>query len=167
MFWWILIALICFVICAILFAVEFFVPSFGLISVIAICFLAAGISLFFKISTNAGWLGICISAVVVPLVFFIFYKILPHTNMGKSLTLAPPKGKKTGEGIPDSEQLNHLLGSTATTISPLRPVGMCDFNVSAEATKRFECVAESGYIDKGKNVKVIKAEGTQLTVREI
>ncbi len=137
-------------------------PSFGLISVIAICFLAAGISLFFKISTNAGWLGICISAVVVPLVFFIFYKILPHTNMGKSLTLAPPKGKKTGEGIPDAQELNHLLGGTATAISPLRPVGMCDFD-----GKRFECVAESGYVEKGKSVKVIKVEGTQLTVREV
>lgn len=162
MIWWLVIALICFVICAILFAVEFFVPSFGLIFVIAVCFLAGGISIFFKISTSTGWLGIGIAAVVVPAVFFIFYKILPYTSIGKSLTLAAPKGKKTGEGIPDAQELNHLLGSTATAISPLRPVGMCDFD-----GKRFECVAESGYVEKGKSVKVIKVEGTQLTVREV
>ncbi|MCE5341922.1 MAG: hypothetical protein LLF92_12490 [Planctomycetaceae bacterium] len=162
MIWWIVIALILIIICGILFAVEFFIPSFGLIFMLAVCFLAGGISIFFKISTNAGWLGVVVSAILVPAVFFIFYKILPHTSAGKSLMLDAPKGKKTGEGIPDSEQLQHLLGQNATAASPLRPVGMCEFD-----GKRFECVAESGYVEKGKNVKVIKVEGTQLTVREV
>ncbi len=164
--WWIIIAVLLIIICGILLAVEFFIPSFGLIFMIAMCFLAGGISIFFKISINAGWAGVIVSVLLVPTVFFIFFKLLPHTNVGKSLTLKAPN-KKTGEGIADSEQLHHLMGKTATAISPLRPVGMCDFDVSAETTKRFECVAESGYIEKGKNVKVIKVEGTQLTVREI
>jgi membrane-bound serine protease (ClpP class) len=47
-------------------------------------------------------------------------------------------------------------------ITPLRPVGMCDF-----AGKRVECVAEGGYVDKDKKVKVIDVESTQLTVRMI
>jgi len=41
-------------------------------------------------------------------------------------------------------------------------VGMCDFS-----GKRVECVAESGYVDKDKKVKVIDVESTQLTVRVI
>ncbi len=45
-------------------------------------------------------------------------------------------------------------------MTPLRPVGMCDF-----AGQRLECVAESGYLDKNQIVEVIKVEGTQLTVR--
>jgi membrane-bound ClpP family serine protease len=39
---------------------------------------------------------------------------------------------------------------------------MCDFS-----GQRVECVAESGYVDKGKKVKVINVESTQLTVRLI
>ena len=45
-------------------------------------------------------------------------------------------------------------------MTPLRPVGMCDF-----AGQRLECVAESGYNDRNRTVEMIKVEGTQLTVR--
>jgi membrane-bound ClpP family serine protease len=41
-------------------------------------------------------------------------------------------------------------------------VGTCDFS-----GRRLECVAESGYVDKGKKVKVIRVQATQLTVRQI
>jgi membrane-bound serine protease (ClpP class) len=55
-----------------------------------------------------------------------------------------------------------MLGKVGVVITPLRPVGMCDF-----AGKRVECVAEGGYVDKDKKVKVIDVESTQLTVRMI
>jgi len=89
------------------------------------------------------------------------YKIFPKTSFGKTVTLDGPK-KTRGEGVPDAEHLSTLLGKTAIVISPLRPVGMCDFEGA-----KLECVAESGYVEKGKTVKVIKVDGTQLTVREI
>ena len=44
----------------------------------------------------------------------------------------------------------------------MRLVGMCDFD-----GLRFECVAESGYVDKDKKVKVVHVESTQLTVHLI
>ncbi len=52
------------------------------------------------------------------------------------------------------------MDKAGVVISPLRPVGICDFS-----GQRVECVAESGYVDRGKNVKVIHVEGTQVTVR--
>jgi len=39
---------------------------------------------------------------------------------------------------------------------------MCDFS-----GQRVECVAESGYVDTDKKVKVIRVQSTQLTVRVI
>ena len=39
---------------------------------------------------------------------------------------------------------------------------MCDFS-----GQRVECVAESGYVDKGESVKVINVQSTQVTVRPI
>ena len=161
MIWWIIAAVILIIVCGILLAVEFFIPSFGLIFILAMCFLAGGITIFFKISATAGVIGIIVAVILVPAVFFIFFKILPRTNVGKSLTLDAP-AKKTGEGVPDSNQLQNLLGKNGVTISPLRPVGMTDFDGN-----RLECIAESGYVERGKNVKVIKVEGTQLTVREV
>jgi membrane-bound serine protease (ClpP class) len=55
-----------------------------------------------------------------------------------------------------------MLGAEGVVLTPLRPVGMCDFS-----GQRIECVAESGYVNKGKKVRVIDVESTQLTVRII
>ena len=67
-----------------------------------------------------------------------------------------------GDAIPDTHELKELLGAVGVVLTPLRPVGMCDF-----AGRRLECVAESGYVDKGNKVKVIDVESTQLTVRTV
>ncbi|HBG25783.1 MAG: hypothetical protein A2Y10_02185 [Planctomycetes bacterium GWF2_41_51] len=161
MFWMIIIAIILFLLCAILLVAEVFVPSFGLISLLALGCLAGGLAIFFKISPAAGWTGVVVAVIMVPTTLVFAYKIFPKTSFGKTVTLDGPK-KTRGEGVPDAEHLSTLLGKTAIVISPLRPVGMCDFEGA-----KLECVAESGYVEKGKTVKVIKVDGTQLTVREI
>ena len=98
---------------------------------------------------------------MVPGVLIIAYRILPKTRFGRNITLSPPERQK-GDGIPDTPRLNEMIGAIGTVITPLRPVGMCNFS-----GQRLECVAESGYVDRGKKVKVIKTESTQLTVRLI
>jgi len=91
----------------------------------------------------------------------VAYKIFPKTRFGKSVTLTPPQ-RQRGDAIADTAELKELLGAVGLVLTPLRPVGTCDFS-----GQRLECVAESGYIDKGKKVKVIHVESTQLTVRVI
>jgi membrane-bound serine protease (ClpP class) len=161
MFWWIILAIFLFLLCAALLVAEIFVPSFGLIGLCALTSLIGGIAIFFKLSPTAGWVGIIVAVVMIPAVLVFAYKIFPKTSFGKTVLLDGPK-KKRGEGISDVEELEALLGKKAIVLSPLRPVGMCDF-----AGTRLECVAESGYVEKGKTVEVIKVEGTQLTVRAI
>jgi membrane-bound serine protease (ClpP class) len=98
---------------------------------------------------------------MIPAVLIIAYKIFPETRFGKSVTLTPPK-RQQGDAIPDTPELKEMLGAEGLVVTPLRPVGMCDFS-----GQRVECVAESGYVDKDKKVKVINVESTQLTVRVI
>lgn len=161
MFWWIILAIFLFLLCAVLLAAEVFVPSFGLITVCSLACLAGGIAIFFKLSPTAGWAGVAAAVVMIPSTLVFAYKIFPKTNFGKTVLLGMPHIQK-GAGIPDSQELAKRLGQKAVTITPLRPVGMCDFSGT-----RLECVAESGYVEKGKTVEVIKVEGTQLTVREM
>ncbi|MHC4890409.1 MAG: NfeD family protein, partial [Planctomycetota bacterium] len=99
--------------------------------------------------------------IMIPAVLIIAYKIFPETRFGKSVTLTPPK-RQQGDAIPDTPELKEMLGAEGLVVTPLRPVGMCDFS-----GQRVECVAESGYVDKDKKVKVINVESTQLTVRVI
>jgi len=100
-----------------------------------------------------------IAAVMIPTVLVVAYKIFPKTRFGRSVTLTPPQ-RQRGDAIADTDELKELLGAVGTVLTPLRPVGMCDFS-----GRRLECVAETGYVDKGKEVKVIRVQGTQLTVR--
>jgi membrane-bound serine protease (ClpP class) len=156
---WLLFAVFLYVAFTVLLVAEVFIPSGGLISLCALACLVGGVSIFFRHSNIMGWVGIGIAVVLIPSVLIITYRILPQTRFGRAVTLMPPQ-RRQGDAIPDTEQLQALLGATGRVITPLRPVGMCDFS-----GQRLECVAESGYVDKGKNVEVIRVQGTQLTVR--
>jgi len=158
---WIAFAVFLYLACAVLIIAEVFVPSGGLISICAFLCLAVGIFLFFKYSTTAGVAGIIVAVVMIPSVLVLAYKIFPKTRFGKSVTLSPPE-RQQGDAVPDTAELKELLGATGVVLTPLRPVGTCDFS-----GQRVECVAESGYVDKDKKVKVIEVQSTQVTVRTI
>lgn len=159
--WWLVFAVLLYFFCAALIIAEVFVPSGGLISICALGCLVGGAVMFFRHSTTAGWVGVTIAVVMIPSVVIIAYRIFPKTRFGKAVTLAPSRRDK-GDAIPDTEQLKGLLGKEGLVLTPLRPVGMCDFS-----GQRVECVAESGYVENDKTVKVIRIEGTQLTVRVV
>ncbi len=146
---------------AALLVAEVFVPSFGLISVCAISSLVGGILIFFNHSPTAGWAGIVIAVLMIPGVLIGAYRLFPKTRFGRAVSLAGPV-RQAGDAVPDTEQIKQLLGKKGVVITPLRPVGMCEISGS-----RVECVAESGYVDKGKTVEVIGVEETQITVRVI
>ena len=157
--WWLLFAVFLYFACAALIVAEVFIPSGGLISIFSLACLAGGVAIFFNHSIMAGWIGVGVAAVMVPSVLVMAYKMFPKTRFGKAVTLEPPE-RQLGDAIPDTAQLKELLGAVGVVLTPLRPVGMCDFS-----GRRIECVAESGYIEKDKKVEVIRVEETQLTVR--
>ena len=159
--WWLVFAIFLYFACAVLIIAEVFVPSGGLISLCALACLIGGALIFFQHSATAGWIGVGIAFVMIPGVLIFTYKIFPKTRFGKSVTLTPPE-RQQGDAIPDTSELKEMLGEVGVVLTPLRPVGMCDFS-----GQRVECVAEGGYIDKDKKVKVIEVQSTQLTVRMI
>jgi len=159
--WWLVFAIFLYFACAVLIIAEVFVPSGGLISLCALACLIGGAVIFFQHSATAGWIGVGIAFIMIPGVLIFTYRIFPKTRFGKSVTLTPPE-RQQGDAIPDTSELKEMLGEVGVVLTPLRPVGMCDFS-----GKRVECVAEGGYVDKDKKVKVIDVESTQLTVRMI
>jgi membrane-bound serine protease (ClpP class) len=157
---WIVFAVLLLILCAILLVFEIFIPSLGLLTATALLCLAGGIYLFFQISTTVGWIGVWIAVVLIPIVWVLVYKLLPRTRLGKVLELK--KVEQAIGGIPDQEHLESLVGLCGVVVSPLRPVGMCEFD-----GKKIVCVSEAGYIEKQTPVKVIQVEGNKVTVRKI
>ncbi len=154
-------AVFLFLACAALLVAEVFVPSGGLLSVFSVACLAGGITLFFRHSAATGWIGVSTAMVLIPAVLIVSYRVFPKTRFGRAVTLTPPD-RVAGDAVPGSEQLEALVGEHGTVRSPLHPVGVCDFS-----GRRVECVAETGYVDTGARVKVIRVQGSQLTVRVI
>ena len=159
--WWLVFAVFLFLVSAALIVAEVFIPSGGILGIFSFLSLVGGIFIFFKHSTAAGVIGVIIAVVMIPVVLVFAYRVLPKTRFGKTVLLAPPEVSQ-GKGIPDREKLNATLGQTGVVLSDLRPVGTVDF-----LGKRIECVAETGYISKDIKVKVIKVEGSQVTVRRV
>ena len=158
---WLLLAIFLYVVCAGLIIAEVFIPSAGVLAVCAMACLVGGAWIFFQHSMAAGWVGLGIGLIMVPSLLALAYKILPKTRFGKQMMLAPPV-RARGDAISDTPELARLLGRMGRVVTPMRPVGMCDFD-----GHRIECVAESGYVEKDKIVTVIRVEGTQATVRVV
>jgi membrane-bound serine protease (ClpP class) len=158
---WLLLAVLLYVVGALLVAAEVFVPSGGLLGTGAVICLLAGVAILFRQSTLAGCIGAGVAIVMVPVLLVMAYKLLPKTRFGRQMLLMPPV-RQRGDAIADTPELSKLLGATGRVLTTLRPVGMGDFG-----GRRIECVAESGFVPKGKTVKVIHVEGTQVTVRVI
>jgi len=157
---WILFAVALLILCAVLLVFEIFIPSLGLLTATALLCLAGGMYIFFQTSTTIGWIGVWAAVVLIPAVWVIVYKLLPKTSVGRVLELK--KVEQAMGGIPDQEHLESLMGQSGTVLTPLRPVGMCELD-----GKKIVCVADTGYIEKQTQVKVIHVEGNKITVRKI
>jgi membrane-bound ClpP family serine protease len=157
--WWLLFAVFLYVACAALIVAEVLIPSGGVLSICALACMVGGVAIFFRYSAAVGWVGVVVAIVMVPLLLIAAYKILPSTRFGRQVLLAPPV-RDRGDAISDTAELARLLGQAGRVLTPLRPVGMCEFD-----GRRVECVAESGYVQKDEKIKVIRVEGTQVTVR--
>ncbi len=147
--------------CALLlFAVEVCTPTFGLLAFTAIACLAGAVYLCFGISPTFGVVMIVVLAFAVPAYLWAMIKYLPKTAVGRILQLRVDK-KGPGEGTPDAAELESLVGAAAVAETPLRPSGAVRVD-----HKRIIATAESGFIEKGATVKIIKAGGADVVVRE-
>jgi len=158
---WLVLAIFLFVACAILLVFEIFIPSFGILTVLSLACLTGGIAIFFAYGTLAGWIGVGIAAILIPFIWFWTYRLFPQTSIGRKMILGKPDTGR-GDAVPDCQDLQQMLSKVGIVRTPLRPVGICDFD-----GRRLECVSERGFVDVNQKVKVIRVEGATLTVRPV
>ncbi len=153
----------------ILLLVEIFViPGFGIAGVGGIILILASLFLslinteyFFDsgtISMAIVQLGASILFAVV--LMLLLLKYLPKSKSFNKLVLADEV--KSSQGFSSSPDFSNLLNSTAVTLTPLRPAGSIVID-----GKKYDAVTEGEFIEKGKNVRVIKTEGIKIVVQFI
>lgn len=138
---------------------EFFVPGgilgiLGLVAIIASILLSGNSIVYMGIA-----LSIALLAAVIGMVIMVKF-------LGKNLDLLKRiilnDSTNTESGYVSNVNRLELIGKTGLTRTPLRPSGTIVIE-----DERIDAVTEGGYIDKEKQVKVVKVEGSRIVVREI
>lgn len=152
-------ALFLYIICAVLTVLEIFIPSFGLLTLLALGAFAWATVVLFQMGTAVGWAGLAAAAIVIPSFWIVTYKLFPKTSVGRSMILKNAT-RQVNDINDELHRLKQLVGKSGTALGPLRPVGICEID-----GQRISCSAEVGFVPKGADVEVIRVEGNLVTVR--
>lgn len=155
----------------VLVAVELFVPSGGLISVVAGVALVGSVAAFFTYDSAWGFAAAAVYLLLSPIAAVAIFKFWTHSRLGRRLVL----GGEDEDFEADSEtaaarseearrkrlaELNALVGLEGVTETALRPVGTVRID-----GRRLDALAESGVIDAGAPVVVVSVYDNQVKVR--
>ncbi|MEQ8844921.1 MAG: NfeD family protein [Phycisphaerales bacterium] len=143
---------------------EIFVPSAGIIGIVALVVAIAGVVCLWTYETAWGVTGMLGVLVIAPTGTYFGFKVLPYTPIGKGLILSnpDPDSPEVAASSGAISQRMALVGQEGLAQTDLRPIGVVKI-----AGDRHDAVAESGYIAQGSTVKVVSADGIQLKVRQV
>ncbi len=160
----------------VLLALEIFViPGFGVAGVLGILFIVIGLTLSliksvpttdFPVNLPEGnafvkALFIVLAAMVVSigLSFYFFGKFIKSSAFSRVSVQSKISNKEGYVGVDMTSQ--NLVGKSGTAFTILRPSGKVEINGDI-----YDATAETGYIDKGEKIVVIRFETNQLFVRK-
>jgi membrane-bound serine protease (ClpP class) len=149
---------------------EVFIPSGGVLFVLALVSLIAGITMIFFIpesrggGVTAGLLTIAIVFVLVPLAVGIAFYYWPKTPFGKRFILAAPQSEEEQppQAFPEREDLLQLKGQVGRAVSPLRPSGIVVIQ-----GRRVDAETEGVFVDVGCYVRVVDVRPSYVIVRPL
>ena len=147
-----------------LFFVEVFIPSGGLIGIVAGVAAVFGIVLLFRVDTTLGLITAAVVLLALPFLVAFGLKMWPDTPFGKWVTLDDEQDTVSDEGEhpapvvhPDRPRL--AVGDVGKTLTPLRPVGTCLLH-----GRREECLSHAGTVPAGVEVRVVVVDGNAVYV---
>ena len=147
-----------------LLVIEFFIPSGGLIFVIACVSLVIGTWGAWKAwHAESFWLFgtyLAVMFILAPTAIVGGLYLLDTTSLGDHILLKAPKPEEVAGISKEVEKLAELIGKRGKTLGLLNPGGM----VMVEDT-RYHCETPGMMIDPGSEIEVIAVNGPRLVVR--
>ena len=142
---------------------EMFIPSAGVLSVLAgAAILTAIVLAYIRCGATTGTLFTLATVVIVPLVVGVALRWYPDTPLGRLIIYQPPTPEEVTPSYdrsPDGQLLKGQIGKAKT---PLLPGG----SVKIEGTT-YDATSEGEPIERGEIVLVVRAEGKHLVVRKV
>lgn len=149
-----------FVLALVIFVIDIMIPSGGvLIGVTGLLILASVYCAFLHSVTTGIWMVIatCLS---MPLMFWLFLVIWPRTPLGKKLIVEPtPADEFVWSDAGEAGAATVLLNAIGFTLGEMLPSGLVQIG-----DKTYEAFSETGPIEKGVPVKVMRLDVGRLVV---
>lgn len=142
---------------------EVFIPSAGMIQLLALGLLAASLWSAFAVSVMTGLVFLTISLALLPIVLLFAASLWPHTWVARYFMLAPPTPEEILPAPRDDSPLTELqayVGQIGRSITDLRPSGTVDM-----LGNPVDAMTDEGYLPAGIPVRAIGIKQAQLLVR--
>lgn len=144
---------------------ELFVPSGGVIGLVAFLLALASVVAFWQVSWMWGTISLLLVLVLTPVTVNFALRVMPNTPMGRQLILVNTEEEQAEQALREQERLQQeqaLVGARGVALTDLRPIGTAEI----EGT-RLEVMADGGPIESGSAVKVWSVHGNQVRVRAV
>ncbi len=151
-------AIVCFVIAAVLAVVDLLIPSGGVLAVASLVASLVSVYFGFQSSYAIGVATLALMLVCIPVFIAVALRLWPHTPIGKRVILkAPPQAEPPLEA--EQQQLQELVGLVGVAQSPLMPYGFIRL-----LGRTYNAMCDSGVIEIGQNVLVTAVQQRNLVV---
>ena len=140
---------------------EIFIPSHGVLTLAGLGFLVAAVVKTFNVGgKDAGVIAVFACLIFLPTFAFVAIKYWHRTPIGRRIAPPNPELTVADTGVPIEDLARHI-GHCGRTLSPLRPVGICEFD-----GQRISCVTEFGMVETDVVVEAVGIKGGNLAVVE-
>ena len=136
--------------------IEVFVPSGGLLALLAGVAVIGSVLSFFMHSSTTGFVALGLYMVLGPVALWIGFRIWAASPMGRRMVL----GVQEQGAAPTSGSADELVGRTGKTITVLRPVGKVTID-----GRRMDAMAETNIIEADTPIVVTEVYDNQVKVR--
>jgi membrane-bound ClpP family serine protease len=154
-------AIILLVVGLIILAVEMFVPSGGLLAVLAGASLLGSLGLAFSQGLGTGVIFLTVLVVCVPTIVGAGMHYWPNTRLGRKMILQPPDLDDVDPMTDRDRVLRSLVGQVGRTLTPHLPSGITELD-----GRRVDTIAIGTGLEAGTLVQIVDVQGHRVLVRK-
>lgn len=155
-----MLAILLFIAALVIFAIDLMIPSGGVLVGVTACFAFAAVLVAFRHSTNTGIWMLIATLGAAPLMMWGFLELWPRTPLGRRMTSPPePAGEFVWSDAGKSKDVHSLIGAEGFSMGEMIPSGLVEIDGQS-----YEAFSESGPIDAGKPVRVVRLDVGRLVV---
>ncbi len=154
------IALLLFLAAMVIFAIDLMIPSGGVLVGVTACLAFASVVFAFRHSTSSGIWMLIASMGAIPIMMWLFVEVWPRTPLGRRMISKPePSGSYVWSDAAKSENADSLIGAEGIVLNEMIPSGLVQLG-----DQTYEAFSETGPIDAGKLVRVVRLDVGRLVV---